>query len=275
MFKSNSILLAACGGSALLALSCGSFASAAVIYQDSFARSGSLAGTTPAPTDTGSVKWGTSINGGMTAKTNGSELVLAQSSGQYAVGNGYLTYTPPASGTITLSAGFTVGTVAGTGTGTGGWGMLGFESSTGGDNPSGRGPNVTLQAGANYVIASPVSQGGTGTGYETIPGFVSGSSTVLTITYDISTETAQWYSQTGTNSPSLLYTYDYATNHVAAPTITAVEAGMWASSANNKTPEVVDVQNFTLTAVPEPATLGLVAVGALGLLLLKRRKTSV
>ncbi|MGC9260940.1 MAG: PEP-CTERM sorting domain-containing protein [Phycisphaerae bacterium] len=266
MFKSNSILLAACGGSALLALSCGSVANASVIYQDSFARSGNLAGTTPAPTDTGGVTWGTSINGGMTAKTNGSELVLAQASGQYGVGNGYLTYTPPASGTITLSAGLTKGS--------GGWGILGFESTTSGDNASGSskfpaGPNVMLLG--NYVMMNPVAQSGTGTAYQDIPGFVSGSPTVLTITYDISTETAQWYSQTGTNSPSLLYTYDYATNGVTAPTIAAVEVGMWASSSTSP-PAVVDVQNFTLTAVPEPASLGLVAVGALGLLLLKRRR---
>jgi hypothetical protein len=267
MFKSHSLLLAACGGS-LLALSCGSFASASVIYQDNFARTGNLAGTTPAPTDTNSVKWANNISG-MTATTNGTELILAQASGQYGVGNGYLTYSPPSSGTITLSAGLISGAV--TGTGSGGWGMLGFESSTSLYNPSASGPNITLPAGANYVIASPAGQNGTGTDYSTITGFTAGSTTVLTISYDISTETANWYAQTGSNPQQLLYTYDYATHSVAAPVIEAVEVGMWTTPVN-ATPEVIDVQNFTLTAVPEPATLGLVMAGGLGLLLLKRRQ---
>ena len=78
LFKSYSLLLAACGGVTLLALSCGSAANASVIYNDTFARTGALIGSSPSPTDTGSASWtGFFSDSAGTAQTNGSELVLA------------------------------------------------------------------------------------------------------------------------------------------------------------------------------------------------------
>ncbi|MHB1768320.1 MAG: PEP-CTERM sorting domain-containing protein [Phycisphaerae bacterium] len=254
LFNSHSRLLAACGGSAVVALGCVSFASAGVVYQDNFARTGSLIGTSPSPTDTGGASWTGNLHN-VTATTDGSELVLSQASGQYAVGSTFLPFTPPTSGTVTLSAGMEVGAITGPSSAQG-WGLIGFVP-VGGTNGVANGsynagPTVQLVSTNGEVIMQPNTVLGSSAGYYMIPSFSHTTVYQFTINYNMSAQTAQWYIGAG-SSQALIYSYNYAT-HSDAPTITTVETGIWASQKNT-TPEVVDVQNFELTTtpVPEPA----------------------
>ena len=61
----------------------------------------------------------------------------------------------------------------------------------------------------------------------------------------------------------------FTVNFVAPSASTTVE---FMNNTNSNSAPTVDVSGVSLVAVPEPATLGLVAAGGLGLLLLKRRK---
>ena len=80
---------------------------------------------------------------------------------------------------------------------------------------------------------------------------------------------------TGANTAASPWTFQVYDNNILEtsspidlPAGTVIDAvGMQGASA------VGSVSNFSLTSVPEPATLGLMGVGAVGLLLLKRRKT--
>jgi hypothetical protein len=60
----------------------------------------------------------------------------------------------------------------------------------------------------------------------------------------------------------------FSLNFTAPSASTTVEFLNNSPSGDN----TVDVSNVSLNPVPEPATLGLVALGGMGLLLLKRRK---
>ncbi|MGC9261702.1 MAG: PEP-CTERM sorting domain-containing protein, partial [Phycisphaerae bacterium] len=70
------------------------------------------------------------------------------------------------------------------------------------------------------------------------------------------------------NTQFTLSTYSFTTD------VGATSATLQLSNLANKytVPASFDVANVSVTAVPEPATLGLVMAGGLGLLLLKRRK---
>lgn len=263
--KSHSLLLAACGGGALFVLSCGSFANAQVVYNDTFARTGALLGSSPSPVDSGGAYWqgsaGTMDN--TTAQTNGSELTLSSASG-YAVASAFLPFTPPTSGTVTLSANIEV---AGT---SGEWGTIGFvNDSQVGNGMVNAGPAIVV-VNSSSVLLEPNDTVGVSPIYSGVPNFNSSTFYHFSIDYNLSTQTVQWYLGSGA-SATLLGSYDYASNPGSTPAISQVEVGSQGSSGN----EVINFQNFELTSttpVPEPAALALFGVGGgLGLLLLKRR----
>jgi hypothetical protein len=273
LFKSSSLLLAACGGSALLALSCGSAANAQVIYNDSFARTGALLGSSPSPVNSGGAYWlgstGTLHN--TTAQTNGSELTLASASGQYAIASATLPFTPPTSGTVTLSADMQVGAVSTTD----GWGLIGFSPTGGADQVANSsysaGPTLQLLT-TGQVLMEPNTTSGANPIWNGITNFSNTTFYHFSIDYNLSAQTVQWYLGSGT-SATLLGSYDYASNPGNTPAISYVEVGSYGYRGDTP-PETVNLQNFELTTtpVPEPAALALFAAGGgLGLLLLKRR----
>ena len=73
--------------------------------------------------------------------------------------------------------------------------------------------------------------------------------------------------QTAFNAFALTFTAPSASTNVEFLNNSPGSAGL------NGTP-TVDVSNVAMSAVPEPASVGLLGVGAMGLLLLKRRRTS-
>ena len=273
MSRSHSLLLAACGGSVLLALSCGSAVNAQVIYNDTFARTGALLGSSPSPVDSGGAYWlgtaGTLHN--TTAQTNGSELTLAAASGQYAIASATLPFTPPTSGSMMLSADMEVGAVSTTN----GWGLLGFSPTGGPDQIANgsysAGPTLQLLTDGQ-VLLEPNTTSGANPIWTGITNFSNSTFYHFSINYNLSTQTVQWYLGSGT-SATLLGSYDYATNPGNTPTISYVEVGLYGYRGDTP-PEVVNLQNFELTTtpVPEPAVLGLLSVGGLGLLLLGRKR---
>jgi hypothetical protein len=272
MFKSSSLLLAACGGS-LMALSCGSAANAQVIYNDTFARTGALLGSSPSPVNSGGAYWlgtaGTLHN--TTAQTNGSELTLASASGQYAIASATLPFTPPTSGSIILSADMEVGAVSTTN----GWGLIGFSPTGGPDQIANgsysAGPTLQLLT-TGQVLMEPNTTSGANPIWNGITNFSNTTFYHFSIDYNLSEQTVQWYLGSGT-SATLLGSYDYASNPGNTPAISYVEVGSYGYRGDTP-PETVNLQNFELTTtpVPEPAALALFALGSCsGLLLLKRR----
>ncbi len=266
--KSHSLLLVACGGSAIVALGCVSFASAGTVYQDNFARTGNLVGTSPSPVNSGAATWtGNFAANTVTATTDGSELVLSQVSYNGTAGGvsgaGYLPFTAPSSGTVTLSANMEAGALS---TGNSGTVAIGFGN-----------PSLT----PTLVLASGTYNGDVGfypNGYnnaagqaqmKTMSSFSNGTFYNFSIDYNASTQTAQWSVDSGSGQQLAGDTYTYTT----APTINGVETSLSSNSADT-VPLVAEVQNFQLTtaAVPEPATLGVFALGGMGLLLASRKR---
>ncbi|MGC9261480.1 MAG: PEP-CTERM sorting domain-containing protein [Phycisphaerae bacterium] len=260
MLKLHSILLAACGGSALLALGCGSFANASVVYNDSlteYTNGTNLNTQIPGPAGNSNA-W--------TAPATGTEWLSVGTSGVNANGNNanaFLPFSPSTGYVYTLQA-----TIANA-SGNTNWAALGFLDgvNTGGDPwTTSLAEGWTLIRGANggadQAFIGPGTAGGTNAG-------TVGTTDPITVTMTLTTNNAspwtigfQYVDALTPSNSSSIAAQSYTTN----PTITDVGFG---ESAVNAT-----VKNFSLTAtpIPEPAPLGLVVVGALGLLLLKRRR---
>ena len=261
--KPYSLLLAACGGAALLALSCGSAANASVIYNDTFARTGALIGSSPSPTDTGSASWtGVFSDSAGTAQTNGSELVLATPNFS-AGGSVYLPFTAPVSGTISLSAAID-------NTGGGGWGGIGFaeyNTVSYGIGSTGISTDILLVNGYAALITGTTGNNNN-TFYYSIPNYSASTAYQFEIDYNLGTQTVDYYIGSGA-SQKLMKSFTFGTaTGTTPPPIRYVGAGVYAGTGN----EIANVQNFTASApVPEPASLGLFAIGGLALVLIGRK----
>ena len=228
-----------------------STASAATIYSDNFPglSTSPLNGTTPA-TDTPNVNWAADSQW----KANGS---ISLSSGSYA--DAYLTLTPASGQIYTLSA--DINAIANASGYTNSWIGFGFLS-TGIANPT------PFYANAAPFILDYVPNSGTeistwaGPGLS-IPGnaYNYANSGTQDMQMVLNTGGAKWTVQFYDGGSPLGSQYSYTTN----PSIVAL--GFGTSNASGQ------VSYFSLTdvAVPEPATLGLVAVGGLGLLLIGRK----
>ncbi|MHB1767406.1 MAG: PEP-CTERM sorting domain-containing protein [Phycisphaerae bacterium] len=235
-----------------------SAASARIIYQDSFNRTGLLNASTPSPTDTGGATW-----------TAGSSITTTATSGGYASltsanSMAYLPFTPVSGNVYTLTA--SLNPTPGTTTN---WLALGFFPQSG-SNASG----APLVGGGVVVLerdnrGSQVFNGDqVGANGPTSPNSTGYTTWSITLNTTQSDWTAS-FSEDGVAGETNFQTFTYGGSNGgsnANPTINTVGFGTDTMAGT--------VQDFTLTnSVPEPATLALVAVSGLGLLLLKRRKT--
>ncbi len=238
-------------------------ARATIIYQDNFNRTGDLVGSTPSPTNTSSASWTGVFQGGVTAETNGSELVLA--SPQFsASGSVYLPFTVPASGTISLSAAIE-------NTQGGGWGGIGFaeyNSVSYGIGSTGISMDILLVNGYAALVTGTTGSNNNTFNYG-IPNYSASTAYQFEIDYNLGTQTVNYYIGSG-SSQTLMQTFTFGTaTGNTPPTINYVGAGVYSGTGN----EIANIQNFTASSVPEPATLGLMAIGGLGLLLIGRKRS--
>ncbi len=236
-------------------------ASASVIYQDNFSGSSNTPLNGAAPT-TGPA--GVTWVAGSGWYDNGTET----SSGA-GNSNAYLPYTVTAGQVYTLSAGLNPDNVSGN------WFGLGFISST----PSTGVSYWFAGSGGGYLNAGPWllvtgtrgDTSGNEGNYNPGPGHSGGytsfatTSGVQNVAIVLNTTAANWTFQVFNNSSAVGPVVTLASN----PSIVGVALGDNGNPMANGT-----VSDFSLTtsAVPEPATLGLILVGGLGLLLIGRKR---
>jgi len=214
-----------------------------VIYQDAFGRTGNLNGSTPAPTNTGGATW-----------TAGAGFVTSATTSTATAGNNqiaaYLPLTLDGVGTYTLTATMTSSSAAGSG----GYGLsLGFGVGT----TSSISTSANVKAGITLAPGRSrawVNQSGT----VTQPTITQASTTVadtVTITLNsatgavVITDTLGYY--TGKASSSFTLT---------SAQLSAINSVLIGGNSDTGT-----FSGFTLTYVPEPASLAVLSLGALAL----------
>ena len=232
-------------------------ASASIIYQDSFTGgTANLDGAAPTVDHGTSTVWtagGTNGSGdgagaGVGWQDNGSTSFSGNS------GSAYLLFTPSSGNIYTLTASFELTTSSSN------WLSVGFV----------RTPNTTMPLyGSGAYAWGFVMPSGAGATYPGPDQTVAGTgftgnayNNLNTLSIVLNTQASAWTYQMSANGTAVTPVVAYTTN----PAITAV--GLGNSDATGH------FSNFELSsaAVPEPASLGLVAAGSLGLLLIKRRR---
>ena len=286
MFSNRSTIYRGCSLAAatLAAVACIGLAGTAwastVIYQDNFSGSSStpLNGAAPKTDNGSSTTWTATTNG-----TNSSFYDNGSASETSATGAlGYLNFTPASGNVYTLSATLSLPTSSAdttSGETNWNWFAVGYASSV--DTSSG----ATFNSGSSpnpyawVEVYAPVDNlGFAGEGFEgpnsstpaqafSTPSGQSDTAQQISIVLD--TGPATWTYQFFDDSTAVSSVESFSSN----PAITAVGLCLQ-GSPNWSSPVTGNVSNFSLTSspVPEPATLGLMVLGGMGLLLLKRRK---
>ncbi len=261
--SSRFTLLAA---AAVVGLAGVSAARAGIIYQDTFNRTGPLNGSSP--TTVNAVDGGSS-GATWTApswNTDGTEVVLGSGAANVE-GAASLPFTPQAGFIYTISETTVWANVPTTGLQNGAWLALGYSASNGG---GGKQYNQVVNPSAWMLMRSNPASNNENEAFFGSPSTSIGTAGGTTdIALVLNTQSSHWTLDWYVNSTSV-YTATFTTN----PTISTVSFGNNGYSNGNSN-TLSAIQNFTLSAdVPEPAALGLLAIGGVALLLGKRRKVA-
>ncbi|MGC9261755.1 MAG: PEP-CTERM sorting domain-containing protein [Phycisphaerae bacterium] len=278
MFSNRPSVLCGCS---LAVVACVGLASAApastvTVYSESFggsATTATLAGTAPTVDNGTSPTWSTQWDASATNQSwlaNGTVTGSANSGGSGALEAASLNFTPVDGHIYTLSVVLTPTGYVENSTGNDGIVMAGFINGDGTGAPFFNTVGPGLEAYFSGSTTTPVYTAGGffgpgfGNAWNVSPATLGGTLEVVLNTTNPTIWSANGY-YNGTQYGGWVYNSGNGTTNPTG--ITQVAIGVNGMSAS--------VTNFTLTdqAVPEPATLALVAVGGLGLLLLKRRKT--
>ncbi len=230
--KSHSLLLVACGGSAIVALGCVSMANANTIAGANMITNGDFSANAAAYT----VSPGTGRGGNPTAPTG-----WAFSSGTYSGVNGpdtgfygsagYQPFAPTSTAGVRDFAFLQ-------------YGMMSITQT------------ISTTAGEPYTLSYAAA------------GRVGGTSTTMEVILTDATSGAQITTQTPAITDAAFN--NFALNFAATSGSTTLE--FLNTSPSNASNDTADVSNVSLTAVPEPATLGVFALGGMGLLLASRKR---
>lgn len=222
-----------------------SVSQAAVIYEDTFGRNGTLNGSTPSPTTTGGATW-TSHTAAIV--TSSATNTASKSSTTYAEAAGYLPLTLDGVGTYTLSA--TIAKPA-----SGGYGLV-----------------LAFWGGTFDVDSNPYSSS------KIIAGMGWEPNTSRAVVSRSGTNTSVWSSNLG-GTDTITIALNSVTGAVVITDTLGYYTGKAASSFTLTSAQMTSINavmigahqdtgtfsNFTLTYVPEPASLALLSLGALAL----------